>query len=720
MVDSPPVLKKGALRATGVSTEIIPNMKSAGRREPVDRSGLVGPQNRTEQPVLLGLDEDHVGTAPSGPVGSDIMMDRIQPVAEGPVGQNRTRRPVGTEGMFSASDSDRPTAAGPVGRFITHSPVGPDRILSTCDSDRPVADGPMDRFLKLGPVGPKRTFSLDEPNQPVADGPMDRVLKLGPVSPKRTFSLDEPNQPVAVGPVGQAFTPGPVGTHVRVADCKRMDRIDDSPVGSTEILDPVNQTGRPIQTDLMKIGTINRPASLGDTPPSSDSGVHSLGEQWENMSTSSIDMESEQNERPTHGSAIGWRVSDNRVPPNTEEDDDIDYPWTDRLLERESDENSSIDIQQNGRKIQYHCVTRTSICNEENSSVNSGTDGGNSDIGVLADFSDDEVDPRYTPEMLEEIRHINEMGFQSDEDEYTPQWEHEFQQTIAVHVDISDIDFPDGEDSEIVDRRVRELMTARTESNTNSASEEDSVFFGRPVTEPVTSRPEVIQTCPMMDSVMAQAGSYTDFPNGEHSEFVDRRVTEPVMSRTGSDKDISGDVGSKLFGRPVTDSVTARAGSYTDFPNGEHYEFVDRRVTEAVTSRTGSDKDIPGDGGSKLFEGPVTESATAWAERDSHGPSDEYWKSYTDFPNGKHYEFVDRRVTEAVTSRTGSDKDISGDVGSKLFDRPVKESATAWAERDIHGPSDEYGEKLYRLSQWGTLRICRPTGHGGSDVTDRK
>ena len=105
-----------------------PDMKFAGRREPVDRSGLVGPQNKTEQPVLLGLDVDQVGTAPSGPV------------AEGPVGQNRTRRPVGTEGMFSARDSDRPTADGPVGRFITHDPVGPDRILSTCDPDRPVAD----------------------------------------------------------------------------------------------------------------------------------------------------------------------------------------------------------------------------------------------------------------------------------------------------------------------------------------------------------------------------------------------------------------------------------------------------------------------------------------------------------------------------------------------------------------------------------------------------
>ena len=69
MVDSPPVLKKGALRATGVSTEMIPNRSSAGRCEPGDRSGLVGPHNKTEQPVLLGLDVDQVGTAPSGPVG---------------------------------------------------------------------------------------------------------------------------------------------------------------------------------------------------------------------------------------------------------------------------------------------------------------------------------------------------------------------------------------------------------------------------------------------------------------------------------------------------------------------------------------------------------------------------------------------------------------------------------------------------------------------------
>ena len=270
---------------------------------------------------------------------------------------------MGPDGIFSTSDSDQTTDDGPVGQFITRSPVGSDRMLSTCNPDRPVADGPVGQsFIFLGPTGPN-IFSLYELNQPVAVGQWASRLQPARWAPMRGYLT------------------------------KRMDRIADSPVGSTEILDPVKQIESRIQTDFMKIGTINEPASLGDTPPSSNSGVHSLGEQWENMSTSSIDMESEQNERPTHGSAIGQRVSDNRVPQNTEKDEDINYPLTDCLLNEESDENSSIDIQQNGRKIQYHCATRTSICNEENSSVNSGTDGGNSDIGVLADFSDDEVDP---------------------------------------------------------------------------------------------------------------------------------------------------------------------------------------------------------------------------------------------------------------------------------------------------------------------------------------
>ena len=244
---SSPVLRKGATIAAGISTEMIPTNLSAGRREPVDQLGLVGPQDKTKQSVLPGSDADEVGIVPTGPVGPDVTVDQIQTVAEGPVGQNITRRPVGPDGMFSTNDSDQPTADGPVGQFITRSPVGSDEMFSTCDPDWPVADGPVGQSFILGPVGPRRMFSQYELNQPVA-----------------------------VGPVGQPFTTGPVGTHEMVSNCKRMDRIADSPVGSTETPDPAGETESPIQTDF---------TNLGDTPPSSDSGIHSLGEQWENMST---------------------------------------------------------------------------------------------------------------------------------------------------------------------------------------------------------------------------------------------------------------------------------------------------------------------------------------------------------------------------------------------------------------------------------------------------
>ena len=172
---------------------------------------------------------------------------------------------------------------------------------------------------------------------------MAQSFILGPVGP-RMFSQYELNQPVAVGPVGQPVTTGLVGTHETVSNCKRMDRIADSPVGSTEIPDPAEETECPIQTDF---------TSLGDTPPSSDSGVHSLGEQWENMSTSSIDMESEQNDRPTNGCQMGRHGSDTRVPPNTEEDEEINDPWTDCMLNEESDKRSSINIPNYRKDIQY-------------------------------------------------------------------------------------------------------------------------------------------------------------------------------------------------------------------------------------------------------------------------------------------------------------------------------------------------------------------------------
>ena len=48
-------------------------MNSAGRGEPVDRSGPVGSRSKTDQPVLLGVNTDNRGNAPNDPVGHDVM-----------------------------------------------------------------------------------------------------------------------------------------------------------------------------------------------------------------------------------------------------------------------------------------------------------------------------------------------------------------------------------------------------------------------------------------------------------------------------------------------------------------------------------------------------------------------------------------------------------------------------------------------------------------------
>ena len=133
----------------------------------------------------------------------------------------------------------------------------------------------------------------------------------------------------------------------------------DSPSGElSEIID------RPVTESVTARSGIDTEgqASLGDTPPSGDSGIHSFGEQWENMSISTADTESEQNGRPTSCSTTGRRDSDTRVPPNTEEDEDVICPWMDCLLNEESDEFSSVDIPNYRKDIQYNDMT---ICRRE-------------------------------------------------------------------------------------------------------------------------------------------------------------------------------------------------------------------------------------------------------------------------------------------------------------------------------------------------------------------
>ena len=76
------------------------------------------------------------------------------------------------------------------------------------------------------------------------------------------------------------------------------------------------------------------PASSGNIPPSSDSGVHSWNEQWENMSENSTYSASGQTVGSDCEGSGRMPLIEIRAPPSTEEEEDSDYPWTDRLLLR--------------------------------------------------------------------------------------------------------------------------------------------------------------------------------------------------------------------------------------------------------------------------------------------------------------------------------------------------------------------------------------------------
>ena len=62
---------------------------------------------------------------------------------------------------------------------------------------------------------------------------------------------------------------------------RKSESVTDRPV-------PVIRTECAVQIDRVNIGVANGPTDSGVTPPSSDSGIHSLGEQWENMSANSM------------------------------------------------------------------------------------------------------------------------------------------------------------------------------------------------------------------------------------------------------------------------------------------------------------------------------------------------------------------------------------------------------------------------------------------------
>ena len=378
-----------------------------GLEEPVDRSDPVGPHSGKEQSVFLRLDAGQGEHIPTTRVHPGVKMFRTQPVADGPAGSDRTRRPVGTVETYAAHDEVRPTAGGPVGRFPDPGPLESCKKSSPDDSHQP---------LVTGPVGTNEMDVINNPGRLTAGGPLGRPFSLDPMGPRVMSSLGDENQPPCVGPVGRPLIPDQPGDQVGEPDYKRTiptrcgsesdtgapDSViqtegevhtgrvrismanrptdssvippsSDSVVHSlgerttqtrseskidTDAPDPVIQTRSGVQADRVNVRMVNGPTASSVTPPSSDSGVHSLGEQWENMSTNSMSTGSIQTVKSFYGG-------------NTSQVDKINP--------------------QEDRKVMFFGRTRGGT---NASMAYSNTVSLNSDIAAMSDFSDDEDEPQ--------------------------------------------------------------------------------------------------------------------------------------------------------------------------------------------------------------------------------------------------------------------------------------------------------------------------------------
>ena len=245
------------------------------------------------------------------------------------------------------------------------------------------------------------------------------------------------------------------------------------------------------------------------------------------------------------------------------------------MLNKGLDDNVSIDMQNNDRRIQYNEVT---ICENEYSSMDSGTDGENSDIGALADFSDDDEETRVEqpsgcriPGCQCEGR-IEIMKWDSDDMTETDDSEYDdpMDRANRLYVENYNYDLSEGMTPMTYTPPLRRNRRRRYEARkTKEADLVESVSvtgyrdfqadMGSPESEP-----------------MVQPRTVVDENFQEVSDNIDDRGGRP---RTGNDQNIYSDEDSDLF-RPVAGSATV--GAWQDAPSKVYGINVGRMVIEEM------------------------------------------------------------------------------------------------------------------------------------------
>ena len=236
----------------------------------VARPDPVGPHSRPEQSVSLRLDADQGGHIPTHRGHPGVKMFRAQPVADKPAGPDRTRRPVGTDGMYAVHDDVRPRAGGPMGRFPVSDPLKYSKISSPDDSYQ---------LLFTGPVGTNEMNAINDRSRPTASGPLGRQCSLDPMGPREMLSLGDGNQPPIVGPVGGPWIPEWPGNQVTESDFKQMTQTRSESESETGMTDSVIRTEGDAQTVRANIRVANGLRDWNVIPSSSDAALYSLEEQ---------------------------------------------------------------------------------------------------------------------------------------------------------------------------------------------------------------------------------------------------------------------------------------------------------------------------------------------------------------------------------------------------------------------------------------------------------
>ena len=296
-----------------------------------------------------------------------VKMFHTQPVADGPAGPDRTRRPVGNDEMYAVHDEDRPMAGGPVGRFPYSDPLQASKMSSLDKRYQLLAAGSLDA---------NGMYTVDDSCRPMTGGPLGRLFSLDPMGPRGVSTVGDENQSPSVDSSAKPWMTERLDDRTGEADYKSTTQTRSESESATGVRDPVIQTESEVQTVRVNVSPDNGLTNSRDASRSSDSGVHSWTEQWENMSEYSTDSsvyDTVDSHRSDSGGVSHLKFS---APPNTEDEDDSDYPDTDRSLAEKLGGCPSEGMYGKNGEITYSVVT------------GSGSER-NSDIAALSDFSDD-------------------------------------------------------------------------------------------------------------------------------------------------------------------------------------------------------------------------------------------------------------------------------------------------------------------------------------------